>query len=67
MNSNTSLRTSKKKANRNKMNCCEKINKFLKRGIKNETTGSYLNYYLLKISEPEITKIVHDKLLVNWN
>ena len=49
------------------MNCCEKINKFLKRGIKNETTGSYLNYYLLKISEPEITKIVHDKLLVNWN
>jgi hypothetical protein len=49
------------------MNCWGKLKRLLYRGVRNETTGGYLNYYLLKISEPEINKIIDDKLLVNWN
>ena len=49
------------------MNCWIKVKRLFYRGIKNETTGGYLNYYLLKISEQEIKKQVDDVWLNNFN
>jgi len=36
------------------------------KGIKNEKTGSYLNYYLMYITDPVIRKVLNDKWLERW-
>ena len=43
-----------------------KLKAFFLRGVKNETTGSYLNYYTLQISDNGIRKKLNDKWLENF-
>ena len=48
------------------MNCCTALRAFILRGLKNETTGSYLNYYTLQIADNGIRKKLNDKWLENF-
>jgi hypothetical protein len=49
------------------MSCCRRLAEFFKKGVKNKTTGSFLNYYTLHITDMEIRKKLNDKWIENFN
>ena len=48
------------------MNCVTQVKALLTKGVKNETTGSYLNYYTMYIKEPSLRKVLNEKFTENF-
>jgi hypothetical protein len=48
------------------MNCLTKLKALLQKGVKNETTGSLLNYYTMYIRDPSLRKVLNEKFLENF-
>jgi len=49
------------------MDYIKRIKKFFEQGIKNETTGSYLNYYTMHINDPAIRNVLNNKFNDNFD
>jgi len=53
------------------MNCCKKasnkIKEFFMKGLKNQRTGSYLNYYLMYMKDEGLRKVLNEKYTENFD